>query len=214
MVNKILSFFWGQTVKTPKPETLPCIEINMHNGKVHIDGAHVNYSFGSLHQVFRKAIKQEIKTIKSAKTMLILGFGAGSIAKIIRNEYGLKNLQMVGIELEPTMINLAREYAEINDFEDIEIQICDAQAFMSHNKKQFDLVMIDLFIEKTIPSFCFESPFIAQIESAMYPNALLIWNTLNNNGMKNFLHETSLQLTRETPMQDENLVYFFRKKNI
>ena len=211
MVKKILSFFWGQTYKNPKTSVLPCIEINLHNGKIHIDGANVNYSFGSLHHVFRKAIKQEIKTLRTAQSILILGFGAGSIAKIIRNEYKLKNIHLVGIEFEPEMIKLAKAQAESEDVETIEIHICDAQTFMQSNKKQFDAILIDLFVEKDIPSFCFEQPFISQVEGALTHKALLIWNTLDNEGMKTVLTNSNLNLIRKTAMQDENLVYFFKK---
>ncbi len=206
-MKKIWSYLFPVQLESFKSKHLPSIELNMHNGNLHIDGEHVNYSFGSLHLVFRKAIKDQVVSIKKAKTVLILGFGAGSIAKILNNEYQL-NLAITGVEFEPAMLEVAEKYGNINRFEQLNLVCQDAADFMAQNKALYDVIFIDLFIENKIPAFCFEHAFQQQLNKSLNSNGIIIWNTLLKNDVQ--LSDGFAPFKKLT-LLGENCVYFFKK---
>lgn len=190
---------------------LPGIEININNGKVHIDGKGVNYSFGSLHHVFRKAIRAKSKAISEAKNTLILGFGAGSIAKILWNEKNYP-VEITGVDFEPVMFELAEKHAGIRDFEQLNLVESDAQAFMAQCTDSFDVIFIDLFVEHKIPEFCLTNEFIAAIHKSLSSKGMVIWNTLMENDVdqqiKSLARSIGFNSIESKQVTKDNLVLF------
>jgi len=190
---------------------LPVIEVNINNGKVHIDGKNVNYSFGSLHHVFRKAIRYKSKRMADAKNTLILGFGAGSIAKILWDEKAYST-QITGVDFEPMMFELAEQHAGIRDFENLDLIVTDAEKYMKECKDGFDVVFIDLFIEDQIPSFCLTSDFILQVKHCLTPRGLVVWNTLASTEIAKQIqaiaHELSFNTIESQQVTKENCLVF------
>lgn len=167
----------------------------------------MNYSFGSLHYVFRKAIGHRKRTISQAKSILILGFGAGSIAKILRNELCL-NCEITGVDFEPKMLDIAKKHSGIRDFDTLKLYASDASAFLEQHTFTYDLIFIDLFIEDQMPTFCLEYEFLAQISNALSPNGTVIWNSLNANIMPDEkLHKifTKIEILQ---VSKDNKIYF------
>ena len=61
----------------------PRLQIHLSDGEYTLDSTHVNYSFGGLHLVFRKAFARfNIRQTEIADA-LVLGFGTGSVASIL-----------------------------------------------------------------------------------------------------------------------------------
>lgn len=185
---------------------LPKIEINRNNGKVHIDGANVNYSFGSLHYVFKRIIRLYKNQITKSKEILILGFGAGSIAKILINDHQYSG-KIIGVEAEPKMFDLAKEYAGINTWEDIEYEVELAENYLQKSSKQFACIFIDLFVEDEIPKPCLSHEFICNLEHHLKDDGIILWNclthamdklvlakTLNDSG---YFHINEVEITKE-----------------
>ena len=81
------SFLSPAKLEERKGEVTPQLEIYLSNGRHILDSARVNYSFGGLHAVFRKAFSQFNIRERDINSALILGFGAGSVASILCNEY-------------------------------------------------------------------------------------------------------------------------------
>src|SRR6218665_1023439 len=109
ITKRLLSYIYPVTIEKKQGEYLPTIEINLRNGTFLVDGDKVNYSFGSLHHLFRKAFadfKLEDQTIEK---VLILGFGAGSIANILHKELQI-NCSITGVEIDSVMLDLADKY--------------------------------------------------------------------------------------------------------
>ena len=204
-------------LKKPKITTtfLPKIEVNFINGKVHIDGEQVNYSFGNLHYVFRQAIKLHKTEILQTKQVLILGFGAGSIAKILVNEL-LYNGKMIGIDAEARMIDLAKQYAGIDNWNNIELHETSALNYITKCSAEFDCILIDLFIEDVIPQECISEPFINGLKSLLKPNALILLNCLRNSTqlkeLEILLSKFPALTTKVHIINSDNLIIEIRSK--
>lgn len=210
-MKRLLSYLLPTSGEQVKPSILPGIEVNINNGKVHIDGQYVNYSFGSLHHVFRKAIRYKSEAISQANNALILGFGAGSIAKILWNEKGYKT-QITGVDYEPLMFELAEKYGNIKQFNQIQCIQSDAAAYLQACKDQFDVVFVDLFVEREVPSSCLNAKFMNHLKACLNQNGLIVWNNLIDNDLKDHItslaNKSELHTTEAKQITRDNLVLY------
>ena len=216
-MKKLLSFILPTKAELVTAKKLPGIEVNINNGKVHIDGKNVNYSFGSLHHVFRKAIRFKSKEISKAKTALILGFGAGSIAKILWNEKNFP-IQITGVDFEPLMYELAEKYSGIKDFEKLTLIEADAHVFVKECKEQFDVIFIDLFVEDQVPDFCMTLEFMKCIKRLINKDGLVIWDTLVANKLEEQMHlkakEVGFDVVDSKQVTKDNLVFYINQLGV
>lgn len=175
-----LSFFIDIPLKEIHSEISGKLYVRRAGGRIVVDTDLVNYSHGSLHQVFQRAFKKinpfENKDISH---VLVLGFGAGSIYQILRKEQHFKGI-ITGIELDPTMINLFQEFHG-NDDPLLDLRQQDAFEFVQMAEVQYDLIVIDLFVQDDVPDQFFTTEFVGTIQLLLAPNAFLIWNLILTN---------------------------------
>lgn len=186
-MNPKLSLFkyWSSFIHpvniTSKPgNQLPKLEVNVRNGKYVLDGEKVNYSFGSLHELFKGAFAEYQLYQKPIKSVLILGFGGGSVANILKNELNL-NCEITGVEMDPIVIELAKKYFGANRLDNTEIFCQDAFNFMKNDVKTYDLIVIDLFIEDRVPVQYSKNEFIHLLKTHLNPEGYIFYNRITNN---------------------------------
>jgi spermidine synthase len=75
--------------------------------------------------------------------VLVLGLGGGSIARIARAL--LPDAHIVGVELDPDVIDAARRHFEL-DALGLEVVQADARAFLGRERRLFDAVVDDVFV--------------------------------------------------------------------
>src|SRR3954471_6764919 len=71
----ISSFIYPVTVERTSSALNPLLEVRIENGKYVLNSEHANYSFGSLHRIFKRAFKMTRIGDKEIKNVLLLGFG-------------------------------------------------------------------------------------------------------------------------------------------
>lgn len=172
-----LSFLMDIPIKEIRSEVSGKLYVRRVGGKIVVDTDTVNYSHGSLHEVFRRAFKKiNPFNNKDVHQVLVLGFGAGSIYQILRNEYQFTGT-ITGIELDPMMIHLFRE---LHSKEDplLDLRQQDAFDFVQVGERQYDLIIIDIFIHDEVPDQFFRAEFLEATQRMLAPNALLIWNLM------------------------------------
>ena len=77
--------------------------------------------------------------------VLILGFGAGSIAEIIAS-YKPK-CAITGVEIDSKVIELGKKYFGNEQLKNNEIICSSADVFVKNTDKKFDLIIINIAIE-------------------------------------------------------------------
>src|SRR5688500_17531836 len=91
----------------------PYLEVSLTRGKLMLNTALANYSYGGLHRVFQIAFdKINLKNLPLTN-VLILGFGAGSVATIIRDELKM-DVPITGVEQDYAIVQIAREFFDID----------------------------------------------------------------------------------------------------
>jgi spermidine synthase len=76
-------------------------------------------------------------------SVLILGLGGGSAARIVR---ALRpEAQIVGVEFDPAVVRVARARFGLDEL-DVEVVVADALQFLSEERRRFDIILEDVFV--------------------------------------------------------------------
>lgn len=181
--QQILSYVSGTIVEKRPSAVSGELEVWYQNGRYVLHSPDANYSFDTLHRVFQKAFKKLDVKKRNPKTVLILGFGAGSVATILCDELKLTP-DITGIELDPEVISLARKYFDLDRFKKLNLQIADAAEFVASCRTKFDLVISDVFVDKHVPD---------KMLTTMYTKHLFRLTAKGGLGMMNIITETKEQ---------------------
>ena len=176
-LKKVLSWIWPLPVKRVEGKLTAVLEVTYEQGKKVLNAGDVNYSFGALHTVFRIAL-QKANIIESPPAeVLILGFGAGSIASILVEEFG-QHPRITGIEADAVVVQLARQEFNIGRFSELEIENTTAEKFISACPAKFDLIAVDVFIESRVPESCKSHAFLENLYRCLTKNGRVVFNEM------------------------------------
>ena len=169
------SFLFTHVVEASKSDVSGKIEVLYSNGKYVLDSEHVNYSFGGLHKVFQIVFKRFGIKQREIKNVLILGFGCGSVASILQDEYH-KNLEMVGVEKDEAVIKLAKKYFSLEQYKNLSLHCEDAYDFAQRCKRKFDLIVMDVFVDIDIPEKFLDEAFVSAAGDLLADDGILFYN--------------------------------------
>ena len=143
-----------------------------------MDSKNTNYSYGSLQRILRRGLQAiGFKNIKDSNSILVLGIAGGSVIKTLVNEIDFKG-EITGVEIDPEIISLANKYFKLNEIHNLTIIIEDANQFVQKTNQSFDLIIIDIFQDNSMPEFLFETVFIENTKSLLIPGGYLLFNTM------------------------------------
>lgn len=122
-----------------------------------VDG--ITQSGGIVENIWKTTLNEIKKKNKNQdfKNCLILGFGGGTLARLINKIW--PKMKITGIDIDPVIVQMGKKY--LGKFKNTKIEICDALSWILKNKKQdFDLVIIDLYQGRQFPSQFGEEKFL------------------------------------------------------
>ena len=76
------------------------------------------------------------------------------------------------------MIELATKYFGLGNYKNVSIINDDAFEFVLKTKEKYDLIIIDIFQDTTMPNFLFEDFFINRINFLLNVNGFILFNTM------------------------------------
>lgn len=154
------------------------MEVTWNNGELVLDSKNTNYSYGSLQRILRKGLKYiGFERIKKFNSVLILGVAGGSVIKTLVDEIKFKG-KITGVEIDPEVISIANRYFKLNEIKNLELIVDDAFEYVLKTKMKYDLIIIDIFQDTTMPNFLFEDFFINRINFLLNTNGFILFNTM------------------------------------
>jgi spermidine synthase len=171
------SFFQEVILDVYQSQINPDLEVAIINGRYQLNTGKVNYSFGPLHDAFRKYFSKDVPKLYDDSKVLILGFGAGSVAYILRNELGF-NSHITGIEVDETVIEIARKHFYLDKLKNIETHVSDAYDYVESCSGKFDLIVIDIYIDDKVPVKFESRVFIERIYHCLKDSGKVVFNRL------------------------------------
>ena len=178
MIKRLLSYLLPINTYQKKSDFSKNLEVTWNNGFLVLDSENTNYSFGSLQRVLKKGLKYiGYDRINKFDSILILGVAGGSIIETLKNDLKFKG-KITGVEIDTTVIEIANKYFGLDQFDNVEIVIDDAFEFVLKTREKYDLIVIDIFQDTTMPNFLFEDFFINRINFLLNVNGFILFNTM------------------------------------
>ncbi|MEC4049085.1 fused MFS/spermidine synthase [Flavobacterium sp. SUN046] len=178
MLSKLFSYFLPVNIYKKTSTYSKTLEVTWNNGELVLDSKNTNYSYGSLQRILRKGLKYiGFERIRNFENILVLGVAGGSVIKTLVDEIKFKG-QITGIEIDAAIIEIANDYFKLDQIPNLEIINDDAFEFVLKTKHQYDLIIIDIFQDTTMPNFLFEDFFINRLHSLLNVNGFILFNTM------------------------------------
>lgn len=177
IVARILSMFKPVLLEERKGDLAHKLEVRKKGSKLILDSSRANYSFDGLHAVMQKAISLSKVKELDPKQVLILGFGAGSCASILIDELGL-NPHITGVEYDSQVIDLGKKYFNVARFKQLDLIHQDAFEFVQQSRGRFDLIIIDLFLDLTVPDKFYSEEFLCALQERLSEKGVILFNVV------------------------------------
>lgn len=189
MIKKIISYLIPIKIYQSKSSLSKSIEVTWANGELVLDSENANYSYGSLQRILRIGLKNiGFEKIAAMEHVLVLGVAGGSVIKTLVDEIKYKG-KITGVEIDSDIIKVANKYFALDKIPQLDIVIEDAFEFVLKTKDKYDLIIIDIFQDTTMPNFLFETFFINRICFLLKSHGLILFNTMILNETQNIRNQ-------------------------
>jgi spermidine synthase len=153
MLKKILSYLLPINIYAVKSVVSKTLEVTWANGELVLDSENTNYSYGSLQRILKYGLQSVgFDKIKAMEHILVLGVAGGSVFKTLVDDIQFTG-RLTGIEIDPTVIKIANEHFKLNEIPKLDIVIDDAFDFVLKTTEKYDLIIVDVFQDTTMPNF-------------------------------------------------------------
>lgn len=178
MFKKYLSYFLPVNIHKKTSQISKNLEVTWNNGQLVLDSENTNYSYGSLQRILRKGLKYIGYTrIQNFNSVLVLGVAGGSVIKTLVDEVKFTG-KITGVEIDKDVVEIANNFFQLNKIEHLNIVVDDAFEFVLKTKEKYDLIIIDIFQDTTMPNFLFEDFFIQRVNFLLNVNGFILFNTM------------------------------------
>lgn len=115
--------------------------------------------------------------LSGGRKVLMLGAAGGVAMKQIATVY--PDAEITGVDLDPAVLKVAREYFGLKDYPRIKLVAEDARWFLAQTRERYDVIAVDLYVTGTIPFFTATEEFFALARSRLTEDGLLMMNMLS-----------------------------------
>lgn len=218
MIKRLLSFLLPVKIHQKKSVYSKNLEVTWNNGYLVLDSENTNYSYGSLQRVLKKGLKYiGYDRIRNFQSILVLGVAGGSVIETLKKEIKFEG-QITGVEIDPVVVELATKYFGLGKYNNVSIVIDDAFEFVLKSKEKYDLIIIDIFQDTTMPNFLFEDFFINRINFLLKVNGFILFNTMvlnKNDSERNFDYrnkfDSNYSVRLYPKIEDHNELFTIKK---
>lgn len=175
-LKSLLSHVWPVT-EWEGPGRYGPLKLVWEQGQLVVNSHDANQSYGNLHAIWQQCLHDQRVVRRGVRSILLLGFGAGSSASILRKELGI-TAPITGVDGDPEMLRLARTYFKVDRLKDLELVHADALDFAARHDGRHDLVLVDLCHELDLAPGVDGEAFIAALWKCTAPGGLVCFNTI------------------------------------
>lgn len=105
---------------------------------------------------------------------LILGLGGGAIAQLMTRRWGA--FPIVGVELDPAVVWLARREFGLDDLPHLKIVTADAFAWVARCEQRFDAICVDLYTAGKMAHGVLGATFLNDLRRLLTPGGEVAFN--------------------------------------
>ncbi len=178
-LKKILSYIIDFPIEKTKSNFSGEVVVSLSKGQYKLSTQNAIYSFGKNYTSFEVAFKQiDIQHIK-IESVLVLGFGLGSVVDLLENHETIN--QITAIDADAIIIDLAKKYLQSNLKNKVDYVCDDAERFVqTHQHKKYDLVLFDVFIEDETPMQFMQPIFLSSLKKLVNEQGILLYSKIDD----------------------------------
>ena len=181
IIKYLLSFLSEIHIETTSSKINPLLHVVFSAGRFKLNTASATYSFEDRYSSFSSALDAIKKHLPSFQSALVLGLGLGSIPYLLQKQHHFAG-RIDCVEIDQKVIDLAKRYYPTQPLpEQLNIIHEDANTFIRNNMAKYDLIMVDLFIDRDIPSSFHEERFLNALKTSVSPGGIVLFSRLKEN---------------------------------
>lgn len=167
-----LSYFWPLTRKIDTDYN-GLLFLTLFKGRKILNSKNANYSFGPLQQILEVGLSKINFT--NIESVLILGLGGGSLVYSLREKFGFDK-EIHAVELDHKLIDIANQEFSLSSIKKLTIDNINAFDFAKKCSKEFDLIIVDLFIDNMVPHQFYSEEFCQNLCNMLSPKGSVLFN--------------------------------------
>jgi spermidine synthase len=153
--------------------------------KIKVDGVEqsVNHTSESSKRLVWGRMAEVLKEEEpELKNILLLGLGGGTVAHLISEKF--KDIELVSVEIDQKMVDVAREYFDLDNIPNHRIIVDDALRVVVEPETYnlhpgyFQALYVDIFIGEKYPDLGSSGNFIAAVKRMVTSGGLVIFNRI------------------------------------
>ncbi len=207
------AYFNPQVVKTFNSKFNTKVQLVNFSGQLRLDMGDLTQSGQVIEKIWSKAFKKLLPNNFKPQKILILGFGAGSVSKVISKKW--PQAKMTGIEIDPVVIKIAKEYFAVDKIPNLKIINQDVVAFIKANNDKYNLILIDCYQGYKIPLILEDVNFLkklTKIGATILINRLF-WEEHKQKSLE-FLKKLNKSFNTSTCRTPSNLVIKYNDSDV
>lgn len=189
------------------------LEVVMEEGQKVLNSKNTSYSYGNLQEVWNQALRKI--PLGGISHVLILGMGGGSSIRLLRDAYRYEG-KITAVEIDPIIIELARTEFNIVSDKYLKIICDDAAEYSKKCRTRFDLVLIDVFIDRHVPVQILEERFWTRLSKIIQPGGQFLFNAFEDTDtlqkIEETLHQNGMDTLRFTKVNGANLMLYGKSR--
>ena len=176
----MLSYVIDISINKMKSSYSGDLEILLSRGRLALCTSNAMYSFDDLYLNFRKTFSSvKISEFKTDR-VLLLGTGLLSVPYLLEKIHK-KHFSCKAVDIDPIITEAAALYALPKLKSKIELICADAAEFVLVESEKFDLIVVDIFIDDTVPAIFEKEEFLNSLLNLLSKNGLLMYNRMAQN---------------------------------
>ncbi|MGH1338413.1 MAG: spermidine synthase [Aureispira sp.] len=174
---KTASYFADIQLETVESVYSGPLEVICRKGRYALCTSNVVYSYDDLYVNFSDSFERLDLEAYQLQNVLVLGLGLGSIPWLLEKKFH-KIYNYTFVEIDQKIVNLAEHYT-LSELSAPYTVVCqDALKYTESCEQSFDMIVVDLFIDNTVPC-AFESiAFLQKLKRLLRKDGLLLYNRL------------------------------------
>lgn len=186
--KSLLSYFVDIQMEYTSSEFNEDLYVFLSDGRYQLRTNKAIYSFEDKYVNFFKTFKALDWEKMNIEKVLLLGLGLGAIPQMLESNFN-KQFEYHVVEIDEEIINLANKYTLDDLKSPTYVYEMDAEIFVDISEEKFDLIIVDIFIDRTIPKKFESADFLEKLKYLLYDNGVILFNRLNSD-TENFLSNT------------------------
>jgi hypothetical protein len=176
--KRILSYFAEIELEAVSGQINPELVLSLYKGRYCLSTPNAIYSFADLYDNFTRSFQRIPLDKMSISDVLILGFGLGSIPYMLEKKFK-QNFRYTGVEADEAIALWASRYVLDELTSPVEMHLMDAALFVEMCQDQYDMVVMDIFLDDEIPAEFQSKTYLERLQTLLKPEGVLLYNCLS-----------------------------------